>query len=149
MWGGGGGGGCSTWIEIWCRVYVLSLRKQGYSLLMFNTPCMYHTTGIDDKPKIRLFLDFPTKRGPIRIPDRIGNKYSDYGIFLLADDTGSRVDAIKSKHQLDYNSIIEEITREWLEGSGVKPVTWRTLVQVLKQIRLVTLAQEIEEAFQN
>ena len=38
------------------------------------------------------------------------------------------------------------ILREWLLGSGVKPVTWGTLVEVLKKCRL-NLADEIESHF--
>ena len=111
--------------------------------------CSFTHTVFDDEPTFRLFLKFPAKRGPFRIPDRIGDKYSDYGIFLLKDDTASLVSAIKSKHQLDHSSIIEEITRKWLEGSGEQPISWRTLVRVLKEIKLKTLAEEIEDAFEN
>ena len=107
--------------------------------------CTLSYTGLDDKPTMRLFIKFPDgKDGFIRIRDKIGIKYSDYGIFLLDDDTGSRVATIKSKHLGDPKPIIEEITREWLEGSGEKPVTWRTLVRVLREIELETLADEIE-----
>ena len=36
------------------------------------------------------------------------------------------------------------ILQEWLIGRGKKPVTWTTLVEVLRDIELSTLAGDIE-----
>ena len=35
----------------------------------------------------------------------------------------------------------------WLEGYGRKPVTWRTLIIVLKEANLSILAEELEKMF--
>ena len=48
-----------------------------------------------------------------------------------------------SKHQNVAKQINMEILQEWLEGSGKKPVSWATLVNVLRDIELSTLADEI------
>ena len=48
-----------------------------------------------------------------------------------------------SKHQNVAKQINIEILQEWLEGSGKKPVSWATLVEVLRDIGLFTLADEI------
>ena len=37
-----------------------------------------------------------------------------------------------------------EILQEWLTGRGKQPVTWATLVEVLHDIELATLASDIE-----
>ena len=47
----------------------------------------------------------------------------------------------------DYREIEQinaEILREWATGRGKKPVTWKTLTEVLRDIELCTLASEIE-----
>ena len=36
-----------------------------------------------------------------------------------------------------------EILREWLAGRGKQPITWKTLIEVLDDIELCTLAREI------
>ena len=36
------------------------------------------------------------------------------------------------------------ILKKWLRGEGEQPATWRTLVQVLKDSDLNSLAEEIE-----
>ena len=37
-----------------------------------------------------------------------------------------------------------EVLKEWIIGRGKHPVTWKTLVEVLHDIELSTLAGEIE-----
>ena len=48
------------------------------------------------------------------------------------------------KHCNDAEEINKEILREWLTGRGKQPVTWATLVEVLRDIKLTTLASDIE-----
>ena len=45
--------------------------------------------------------------------------------------------------QNDPEQINEEILRQWLSGKGKQPVTWATLVEVLRDIGLSTLAKDI------
>ena len=65
----------------------------------------------------------------------------------MDDETGARVDALEAKNLNNPARINRDIFREWLRGSGAQPVTWRTLVTVLKQIGLSEVAAEIEKAF--
>ena len=66
-----------------------------------------------------------------------------FGVFLLNDGTGSMIAAMRAKNH-DHNT--RDIFQEWLRGSGAQPVTWRTLVAVLREAHLSTLADEIETA---
>ena len=50
------------------------------------------------------------------------------------------------KHLNDAERINTEILQEWLTGRGKQPVTWVTLVEVLRDIEFSTLADEIEAA---
>ena len=81
----------------------------------------------------------------INIPQEIGTKYSQFGIFLLDDPNGTRVYNIEHKHREDAEQINTEILREWATGRGKNPVNWKTLTTVLRDIGLCTLASEIEE----
>ena len=93
-----------------------------------------------------LLLYFPGgEDGSIRIPDRIGDNYYDFGIFLLDDKNGSKIKALRGMYQSNYNHIIRDIFTTWLEGSGTKPITWGTFIQVLKNVGLVPLAEEVEK----
>ena len=49
------------------------------------------------------------------------------GISLLEDDNGVLVDALRSEHTA------WAIFQRWTSGTGRKPTSWRTLVDVLRQ----------------
>ena len=51
---------------------------------------------------------------------------------------------IAHEHLNNAEQINTEILQEWLTGRGKKPVTWTTLVEVLRDIKLSTLAGDIE-----
>ena len=60
---------------------------------------------------------------------------------------GARVDALETRYLNNPERINYVIFREWLKGSGAQPVTWKTLVTVLKQIGLSEVAAEIKRVF--
>ena len=74
----------------------------------------------------------------------IATKYVQFGTFLLDDRNGSKVKIMARKHLNDAEEINTEILQEWLTGRGKQPVTWPTLVKVLDDIELSSLADEIE-----
>ena len=80
----------------------------------------------------------------INIPEKISTKYHDFGLLLLDDSNGTRVQIIEHKYREDAERINKEIIREWATGRGKKPVTWETLMEVLHDIGLSMLASEIE-----
>ena len=44
----------------------------------------------------------------------------------------------------DAEEINKEILEQWIAGRGTHSVTWKTLIEVLRDIELITLAREIE-----
>ena len=83
----------------------------------------------------------------LNIPEKIAIKYFQFGTFLLDDTDGSRVETVAHKHLNDAERINIEILKQWLTGRGKQPVTWATLVEVLRDIKLATLANDIEAVF--
>ena len=102
---------------------------------------------IDLPPTLRELTTFPTRsHGKVNIPEQIGVKYKQFGVQLLEDSTGARVSNMVDKHQGDPERINTEILQEWLQNKhGERPVSWRTLVEVLRDIKLGELARDIEE----
>lgn len=76
---------------------------------------------------------------------QIGGAYSRFGALLLNDDSGAITEAIIKQHKSDICEINTEILKKWLQGQGKKPVTWSTLIEVLKDIKLSELAKAIKE----
>ena len=97
----------------------------------------------DGTPTMPLLLNFP---GKVNIVQQIGTTYTVFGTFLLKDDNQVRVTALARQFGNDTSEVNMAILREWLQGSGVKPVTWSTLVEVLKKCR-PDLAEKIESCF--
>ena len=87
---------------------------------------------------------FPKVRGNINIPQQIGTIHTKFGVFLLDDETGATVDGIAQEHRGNPDDINTEILKKWLQGRGRQPITWRTLIEVLRDSQLTELADEIE-----
>ena len=98
-----------------------------------------------DRPTLIECIRFRGRHTRINIPERIGTRYTSFGILLLEDVTGSRVESLIHKHQGDSEQINRMILQEWIAGNGRHPVTWKTLVDVLRDIDLNALAAEIKE----
>ena len=79
----------------------------------------------------------------LKVPQQVGANYSTFGIFLLNDRTGSRVQSLKQACLGNPEDVMLRILQEWLEGKGL-PVTWESLVQTLRDTNLSTLADEIQ-----
>ena len=89
-------------------------------------------------------LKFPGKTKNFSVASEIGIKCKLFGIFLLNDGKGAKVDAIARKHGNDSEQINIEILQLWLAGEG-RDVSWRTLIEVLNDIGLGELATEIAD----
>ena len=79
----------------------------------------------------------------LQVPENVGANYITFGIFLLNDKTGSRVDSFQKECRGDANEVMLKILREWIQGKGL-PVTWESLVQALRDTKLTSLADQIE-----
>ena len=80
----------------------------------------------------------------INIPIEIGTKYGQFGAVILDDRSGLRVKVMANKFYYDDERINTEILKDWLSGRGVQPVTWTTLSEILRDIKLSKLAGDIE-----
>ena len=99
-------------------------------------------------PTLEELEDLETKSGKhIDMLADIGTDYEKFGIKILEDDKGTKVDVIK-EDQGKASKSKREIAKQWLKGKGKQPVTWGTLVQVLESIGLKELATEIRGALQ-
>ena len=104
------------------------------------------TLSVGHRPTFPELKRFPQKDEFINIAEQIGKDYSDFGIFILDDKTGSKVTAIAKTERGDSAAVTAEILRLWLQGKGRMPVTWQTLIKCLQDTGLNTLANDIKSA---
>ena len=83
--------------------------------------------------------------GRVNLSQKIGTSYEDFGMILLEDHDGDRTDAIARELHGNAGDINMRIFRLWQKGEGLQPVSWATLVDVLQDMGLDTLARDIQE----
>ena len=101
---------------------------------------------VNGPPNLRGLTAFPTRHGKVNIPQEVGVKYQTFAAQLLEDPTGAKVNSKEHKHGRDSLRINTEVLQEWLRGQGRRPVSWGTLIEVLRDIELRTLAGDLEDA---
>ena len=98
----------------------------------------------DSPPTVHEVTHYPLHGRKVNLFQEIGTKYHSFGDLLLEDETGSRVDGIEHKLGRNVEDINRKVFQEWIRGKGKKPVSWDTLVGVLQDIELKTLAVSIQ-----
>ena len=79
----------------------------------------------------------------LEVPQGVGANYTTFGVLLLNDKTGSRVRALRMECLGVPEDVTLRVLQEWLEGKGLEPVTWETLIQTLRDSGLSSLADHI------
>ena len=97
----------------------------------------------DDPPNLSALRNFT---GAIDIAEKIGTNYEHFGTLLLNDNDGTKVKNIEMSKHGDPVHITVEILKQWRQGKGRRPVTWRTLVDCLRGTGLNVLADQIEHS---
>ena len=85
----------------------------------------------------------------MNLAEKIGVKYCEFGVLLLDDTDGSMISAIEGELGRNASSINRRIFQLWLQGKGQRPITWATLIAVLRDIDMYELAKSIEEVLKS
>ena len=72
----------------------------------------------------------------MNIAEQIRVNYLMFGMILLQDDNGVIVKASKDEHNGNAEKINTAIFQKWLDGKGIGPITWSTLVTALQKITM-------------
>jgi hypothetical protein len=88
-------------------------------------------------------MRFPMAGGRVDLMKKIGDEYMMFGLLLLEDELGEQISAIESEFNGNAEKINRRVLQLWIQGKGKKPVTWATLVAILREIELVELASDI------
>lgn len=99
---------------------------------------------IGKRPTIPQLIDFKTKDGNINVAKRIGMNHSTFGLLLLDDKTRTIMPAIVAECFNNATNINMEVLGRWVQGQGIGPVNWATLIETLKKGGCPGLACDIE-----
>ena len=71
--------------------------------------------------------------------------WEDVCAQLNFDEDGTQLSIIDREHPKDLKGCCRAMFKHWLNGNGL-PCTWRTLVELLRDLDRKNLAKEIESA---
>ena len=80
----------------------------------------------------------------VEIVASVAGKWKEVGVLLDFDDTGQHLDTIETGNEKDPLACCHAMFRHWLKGNGVDQ-TWGELIQILKDCKLGTLADNVEK----
>ena len=111
----------------------------------FNYCALTFSTGVSESPTLPQLSRFCIGNKKVNIIEEIGTKYYDFGLNLLQDDTGAKMDAIVDECRDNTERINRKVLSRWIRGEGKKPVSWATLATELHECGLTELAKSIRE----
>ena len=80
----------------------------------------------------------------IRIISRLSPVWRVIGDLLEFDDCGAKLVDIEQNYPNDRDSCCRDILQLWLMGEGVRPCTWRKLIQIIEDSDQEMLVKEIK-----
>ena len=108
------------------------------------------------QPTLVLLTFFPRPfvvdggNGRLNIVQRTANHYAELAMHLLDDRNGDTIASLEEQFQRNPVKIVTAVYMNWISGIGRrKPLSWRTLIDVLRDIELNSLAHEIETALEH
>ena len=81
----------------------------------------------------------------IKIIETVAPRWQELGAQMKFDKVGTKLDIIKAKHN-DPKDCSREMFQYWLRGSGVRPCSWKKLIELLQECDFELLADQVREA---
>ena len=99
-------------------------------------------------PSLTLLTQMKTREGEkIEIINKVASKWKYIGVLLDFDKVGLTLQQIEADRGHEgVESCCRAMFQHWLEGNGVQPVSWATLLEILEDCLFTELAERIKAA---
>ena len=109
---------------------------------------MNFSTDIEATPTLKNLSMMKIEEGKkIKIISAVASRWQELGDQLEFDVFGAKLDAIKTKNLGDPEACCREMFQHWLKGSGVRPCSWRKLIELLEDCDFEVLAGQVNSVF--
>ena len=82
----------------------------------------------------------------IEIIKTVSSRWRAIGALLDFDQTGTALNQIEADRGREgVESCCRAVFQHWLEGNGVQPATWATLLQILEDCQFRNLATQVRD----
>ena len=113
----------------------------------YNNFIDYCLVSPDDTPTIaQLTLLKPPAGKKIRLIKSLSAYWKELAYLLEFDASGMEVRKIEKRCRGDHDECCREMFCYWLEGNGVRPHSWRKLIELIDDCGQEVLAVEIQNA---
>ena len=92
-------------------------------------------------------VDGENKR--LNIVQRTASHCAELAMHLLYDVNFDTIASLEVRFYHNPERIATAVYMNWISGTGRKPISWQTLIGVLRDIQLNSLADEIETALEH
>lgn len=82
----------------------------------------------------------------IRIIKSVAPFWHQLGLLMDFDNTGTQLEIIAKQHPMDPEACCLAVFQHWMKGNGVKPCSWRKLIELIDDCGQEVLAEEIQAA---
>ena len=109
---------------------------------------MYDLVYADDTPTLgKLSMIRAAKEKEVKIIKTVAPSWESLGDQMEFDECGSQLELIEAKHPNDPEACCREMFKHWLKGNGVRPCSWRKLIDLLKDCNYKALADDVNSTF--
>ena len=82
----------------------------------------------------------------IKIIATLAPNWRDLGFLMNFDHRGTEIETIEKKCRGDPKDCCRAMFQHWLSGNGVRPCSWRKLIELINDCDQEVLAEEIQTA---
>ena len=82
----------------------------------------------------------------INIITKVTPRWQTFGDLLEFDEDGTTLGVIESNH-LKAEVCCRAMFQHWIKGNGVRPCSWRKLIELLEDCDFGTLSEEVSTVF--
>ena len=107
----------------------------------------YTNISTDATPTLGKLSMIKTEGKKIKIIETVAPKWQKLGDQFEFDECGLKLESIKTKNLNDPEACCREMFQHWLKGSGVRPCSWRKLIELLEDCDFDALAEQVESVF--
>jgi hypothetical protein len=129
---------------------LVSVNKADYHAPSLISELRCHTTRVfcaDATPTLRTLAVLQIGKGKkINIIETVSTKWQKFGALLDFDGSGTKLELIKKTYPSDPEDCCRSMFQHWLNGNGVKPCSWRKLIELLEDSKFKSLAKDVESA---
>lgn len=134
----------SAWEVFESKLYERGIYSAHFSYSHNMLTCTLISRYTGKAPLPAQLESFNAANRKFNIYDEISSSFMSFGIHMLKDRTGTKVDAMRRAKLGDPVDTTKEIFRHWLQGEGI-PATWDQLVKSLRHADLQVVADDIDK----